>query len=199
MGLGSADRCLFQPYETKDNELIDMSDKFAIQAVHTPGHTLESVTWILIDKEDKDKPKAAFTGDTLFIGSCGRPDLVGSIGRTSEEMAGLMFDSLNRKLKTLPDEVKVFPAHGAGSPCGKSLSSALFSTIGVEKKTNPTLQFQEKESFVKYLTEGQPIAPEYFAFDVAQNLVGLYSVFIILFLPVISLSFRKERCRYVRS
>ncbi|XP_065826908.1 uncharacterized protein [Oscarella lobularis] len=172
MGAGAAERCQFQPYETKDNEIIHLSEKFSIRAVHTPGHTPESVTWILINKEDENKAKAAFTGDTLFIGSCGRPDLVGSVGYTAEEMAGLMFDSLNNKLKTLPDDTKVYPAHGAGSPCGKSLGAGLSSTIGSEKLTNFALQFQEKNAFVKFLTSGQPPAPSYFQYDVAQNLKG---------------------------
>jgi glyoxylase-like metal-dependent hydrolase (beta-lactamase superfamily II) len=107
----------------------------------------------------------------LFIGSCGRPDLVGSVGFTSEQMGQLMFNTLKNKICTLPSTVKVFPAHGAGSPCGKNLSSDLYSTIGKEKETNPALQYTDEKEFIKFLTSDQPAAPSYFSYNVQQNTV----------------------------
>jgi rhodanese-related sulfurtransferase len=108
----------------------------------------------------------------LFIGSCGRPDLVGSVGFTSEQMGQLMFNTLKNKICTLPSTVKVFPAHGAGSPCGKNLSSDLYSTIGKEKETNPALQYTDEKEFIKFLTSDQPAAPSYFSYNVQQNTTG---------------------------
>ncbi|XP_065911105.1 uncharacterized protein [Dysidea avara] len=171
-GPGASDRLKFPHHEVKDGELLDITDVYAIKVLHTPGHTMESVVWLVVDKEEGNRPIHAFTGDTLFIGSCGRPDLIGTAGHTAKEMSERMFYSLKNKICTLPDDVKVFPAHGAGSPCGKNLSSDLYSTIEKEKATNPALQYNNVDKFVEYLTEGQPAAPMYFTHDVQTNLEG---------------------------
>lgn len=171
-GPTAGSRCKFDQHELKDGEEIEFSSRYSIKTLHTPGHTPESVVYLVIDKEEENKPVKAFTGDTLFIGSCGRPDLVGSIGFTSEQMARMMFHSLLDKICTLPDDVQIFPAHGAGSPCGKNLSSDLHSTIGKEKKTNPALQYDNDVEFIEYLTKEQPTAPGYFSHDVQQNVSG---------------------------
>lgn len=171
-GEGTANRCKFQFTELKNKEMVDLSSRYAFQALHTPGHTMESTVYLLVDKTANNKPLKAFTGDTLFIGSCGRPDLVGSIGYTADKMARTMFRTLQSKVLSLPDDVQVFPAHGAGSPCGKSLGSELYSTIGQQRLTNPALKFTNEDEFVKFLTEGQPTAPQYFLHDVDQNLTG---------------------------
>lgn len=170
-GPTAKERTKFDIHEVKDDEVIEFTSRYSIRVLHTPGHTPESVVYLLVDKTNNN-PLQAFTGDTLFIGSCGRPDLVGSIGRTADEMARFMYKSLDTKIKPLPDHVKVFPAHGAGSPCGKNLSDKLYSTIGDEKKTNPALSYDNVDEFVAYLTEGQPVAPGYFLHDVHLNTCG---------------------------
>lgn len=165
-------RCQFPHHELKDEEIIQFSSRYSIKVLHTPGHTPEAVVYLLIDTSNSDKPIKAFTGDTLFIGSCGRPDLVGSVGFTAGQMARMMFETLRSKISTLPSDVQVYPAHGAGSPCGKNLSTDLYSTIGKEMQTNPALKFTDEDEFIKFLTDGQPVAPGYFSHDVAQNTAG---------------------------
>jgi glyoxylase-like metal-dependent hydrolase (beta-lactamase superfamily II) len=142
-GPGAGSRAKFPLHEVQDGEEISLSTRYCFKVRHTPGHTPESVCYVLLDRDNNSKPIKVFTGDTLFIGSCGRPDLVGSLGHTAEQMAADMYESLTSKLMTLPVDVQVFPAHGAGSPCGKNLGSALYSTIGQEMATNPALQFNE--------------------------------------------------------
>jgi glyoxylase-like metal-dependent hydrolase (beta-lactamase superfamily II) len=107
MGPGTRDRCQFPLTELQDNESIDMSGKFSVRALHTPGHTPESMTFLLVNKMDQEKPLAAFTGDTLFIGSVGRPDLVGSLNFTAEYMSEMLYNSLEKKIKVLPEDVVV--------------------------------------------------------------------------------------------
>lgn len=138
-------------------------------AVHTPGHTLESTCYLL--KDEKGEPYCIFTGDTLFVGDVGRPDLF-SGNLTKEELAAKMYDSLNNKIKTLPDHVIVYPAHGPGSACGKSLGKETFSTIGVQKQTNYALQDQTKEDFIKAVTEGLSTPPVYFPINASINARG---------------------------
>lgn len=143
-----------------------------IEAMHTPGHTPESTSYLLRDENKKDY--CVFTGDTLFVGDVGRPDLLG--GKFSkEEMAGWMYDSLNKKIKTLADDVIVYPAHGPGSACGKNLGKETFSTIGVQKKLNYALQEMSKEEFVKKVTEGISAPPQYFPLNAAINKKGYLS------------------------
>lgn len=147
--------------------------KVTIQAVHTPGHTLESTCWLLLDEQGKEN--AVFTGDTLFIGDVGRPDLA-SGNMSSQDLAGILFDSLRKKVMTLPDEVLVYPGHGAGSSCGKNLGPERFSTIGQQKQTNYALQEMSKEQFIKEVTDGMLPPPAYFFKDAAININGYPSI-----------------------
>lgn len=142
-----------------------------IKVMHTPGHTTESISLLVYDtKENAEKPYAVLTGDCLFIGDVGRPDLMASYGVTAKELAGMEYDSLRNKLMALPDETLVYPAHGAGSLCGKNLSSETVSTIGEQKKSNYALKEMTKEQFVEMLTANQPKAPKYWKFERAINL-----------------------------
>ncbi|QDU69719.1 MBL fold metallo-hydrolase [Engelhardtia mirabilis] len=162
---------------TADYEFRPMGDgdrvefgQVSIEALETPGHTPESVTWLVRDlAPDAAVPLYALTGDTLFIGDVGRPDLMASVGVTAQELASEMYDSLHDKLLALPDDTVVYPGHGAGSACGKSLSDAERSTIGEQRATNPALRPLGKEEFVAELTTGQPAAPAYFAHDATLN------------------------------
>ena len=144
-----------------------------LKSLNTPGHSPDSISIVAID--DKGNPKAVFTGDTLFIGDCGRPDLretAGAITAAREDLAKQMYHSLRRKLMTLPDDVVVYPAHGAGSLCGKGLSEQNSSTMGAEKLTNWSLQAMDEATFVKRLLADQPFIPKYFTFDVGINKKG---------------------------
>jgi len=138
--------------------------------LETPGHTPESISIVVYDKaEDADKPKAVLTGDTLFIGDVGRPDLMASIGMTAEDLASRMYDSLHKKLMKLPDETLLYPGHGAGSACGKNLSSDTVSTIGAQRATNYALQPMTRDDFVAAVTTGQSTPPGYFGHDARLN------------------------------
>lgn len=143
--------------------------RLTIKAIHTPGHTLESTCYLLND--EGGKPYCVFTGDTLFVGDVGRPDLF-SGDRSKEELAGLLYDSLNTKIKALPDDVIVYPAHGPGSACGKNLGKETFSTIGAQKETNYALKDQTKEAFVKELTTGLSTPPAHFPINASINQKG---------------------------
>jgi hydroxyacylglutathione hydrolase len=147
--------------------------KITFQVLHTPGHTLESSCFLL--KDENNKPHAIFTGDTLFVGDVGRPDL-SSGDLSSEELAEIMYETLKEKIIPLPDDVIVYPAHGPGSSCGKNLGPNTFSTIGEEKKTNHALQPQSKEDFIKSVTTGLNIAPVYFAINASINKKGYDSI-----------------------
>jgi len=136
---------------------------------HTPGHTPESMSIVIYEHADDEAPYGVLTGDTLFIGDVGRPDLLSSIGFTREELADKLYDSLHDKLMTLPDETKVYPAHGAGSACGKNLSTELWSTIGDQKVNNYALRASNRAKFMELVTEGQPPAPGYFVYDAILN------------------------------
>ncbi len=141
-----------------------------IRALETPGHTPESVCLLVFDSEKKVKPWAALTGDTLFIGDVGRPDL--SPTHTPQQLAGLLYDSLHKKLMALPDETLVYPAHGAGSLCGRNMRADRFSTIATERLTNPPLQIKGRDEFVRQLTAHLPPRPAYFAEDAEINRAG---------------------------
>ena len=141
-----------------------------IQALSTPGHTVESICLVVTDKEKSPQPWAVLTGDTLFIGDVGRPDL--SPGHTPQQLAGLLYDSLHQKLMPLPDATLVYPAHGAGSLCGKNMRADRFSTIGTERLTNYALQIQSREEFVRQLTSNLPSRPGYFSQDAQINREG---------------------------
>jgi glyoxylase-like metal-dependent hydrolase (beta-lactamase superfamily II)/rhodanese-related sulfurtransferase len=136
---------------------------------HTPGHTPESMSIVVFERAGDVVPFGVFTGDTLFIGDVGRPDLLASIGFTREELADMLYESLHTKLMVLPDQTAVFPAHGAGSACGKNLSTELSSTIGEQKVSNYALRAPDKQSFMALVTEGQPPAPSYFVYDAILN------------------------------
>ena len=136
---------------------------------HTPGHTPESMSIVVYEHAGDEVPYGVLTGDALFIGDVGRPDLLASIGFTREELAEKLYDSLHNKLMTLPDATRVFPAHGAGSACGKNLSTELSSTIGDQKETNYALRAPDKATFMALVTEGQPPAPAYFVYNAVLN------------------------------
>src|SRR6478672_1997227 len=144
--------------------------KLRIGVLETPGHTLESICLVVTDEEKSQKPWAALTGDTLFIGDVGRPDL--SRTHTPEQLAGLLYDSLHDKLLKLPDEVLVYPAHGAGSLCGRNMRAERSSTIGTERLTNYALQIPSREEFIRQLTTNLPARPEYFLQDAEINRGG---------------------------
>lgn len=145
-----------------------------IVARATPGHTLEGLCLVIHDEEKSPGPWAVLTGDTLFIGDVGRPDL--SKMHTPAQLAGLLYDSLHQKLMTLPDDVLVYPAHGAGSLCGRNMRADRFSTIGTERLTNYALQIATKEEFVRELTANLPARPEYFLQDAQINRRGAASL-----------------------
>lgn len=141
-----------------------------ISTLETPGHTPESVCLVLTDCKHGDEPWAVFTGDTLFIGDVGRPDL--SPTHTPQQLADMMYDSLHRKLMMLPDKTLVYPAHGAGSLCGRNMRAESSSTVGTERLTNWALQIKNREDFVTQMTSNLPARPEYFAQDAAINREG---------------------------
>ncbi|HBR57147.1 MAG TPA: MBL fold metallo-hydrolase, partial [Blastocatellia bacterium] len=143
-----------------------------LKFLETPGHTPEGITILARDGEDADAPLKAFTGDTLFIGDVGRPDLVGSKGFTAEQMASMLYDSIHQKILPLSDETEIYPAHGAGSLCGKSLSSETWSTLGEQRRTNYALRPMTREEFINVVAADQPEVPAYFPLSAAQNLKG---------------------------
>ena len=141
-----------------------------VRALETPGHTPESVCFVVIDEEKSLQPWAVLTGDTLFIGDVGRPDL--SRTHTPQQLAGLLYDSLHQKLLSLPDATLVYPAHGAGSLCGRSMRAERSSTIGTERLTNYALQIGSREEFVRQVTANLPARPDYFLEDAEMNRSG---------------------------
>jgi glyoxylase-like metal-dependent hydrolase (beta-lactamase superfamily II)/rhodanese-related sulfurtransferase len=146
--------------------------KVNLRILETPGHTPEGICVLLTDTEVSDRPQKVLTGDTLFIGDVGRPDLAGAKGFTKEMMAGMMYESLHEKLMRLDDAVEVYPAHGAGSMCGRSLSTETSSTIGEQRQLNYALQPMTSEQFVKLMTTDLPEAPAYFSQDAEINRTG---------------------------
>ncbi len=149
-------------------ERISLGD-VTLEIRHTPGHTPESISIVVYEHADDAAPHGVFTGDTLFIGDVGRPDLLASIGFTAEQLADMLYDSLHDQLMTLPPSTTVYPAHGAGSACGKQLSAELTSTIGEQLESNYALADLSREEFTAVVTEGQPAAPEYFVYDAILN------------------------------
>jgi len=155
-----------------------------IRALQTPGHTPESVCLVITDEKEAAQPCAVLTGDTLFIGDVGRPDL--SKTHTSRELAGLLYDSLHEKLLALPDAVKVYPAHGAGSLCGRAMRAERSSTIGTERLTNYALQIGSREEFIAQLTASLPTRPDYFLEDAEINRSGAATLTELPPLPALS-------------
>lgn len=163
----------FEAIIAEDNQIFEVG-KIKIKVLHTPGHTMESSSFLLIDENGKEK--ALFSGDTLFLGDVGRPDLAQKAANmTQEELAGLLYDSLYQKILPLDDEIIVYPAHGAGSACGKNMQKETVDTLGNQKKTNYALNQKDKESFVKAVTEGLLPPPSYFGMNVAMNKKGYNS------------------------
>ncbi|MEZ0486795.1 MBL fold metallo-hydrolase [Fibrella aquatica] len=148
--------------------------KVTIRVLHTPGHTMESATFLLIDEAGKET--AIFTGDTLFIGDVGRPDLAVKTNLTREDLAGYLYDSLQQKILTLPDDITVYPGHGAGSACGKNMSKETTDTLGNQKLFNYALRAQSKEAFVREVTTGLATPPQYFPKNVAMNKNGYANI-----------------------
>jgi glyoxylase-like metal-dependent hydrolase (beta-lactamase superfamily II)/rhodanese-related sulfurtransferase len=164
----------FEVTVAKDNQVFQIGNA-SIQVLHTPGHTLESSCYLLKDEAGKDH--AIFTGDTLFVGDVGRPDLAQKDNEiTMEELAGMLYDSLHEKIMPLADDVIVYPAHGAGSSCGKNLGSETFSTVGTQKQTNYALQPQTKEDFIIAVTDGLAAPPQYFPINAKINKEGYESL-----------------------
>lgn len=162
----------YKAYIAQDGEMLKLSDMH-IEVLHTPGHTIESACYLL--RNAHNNPVALFSGDTLFVGDVGRPDLL-SGNLSKEVLAGMLFDSLKNKIKTLPDELIVYPGHGAGSACGKNLGTESQSTIGHEKSSNYALKLENRDAFIKAVTADQPVAPSYFFKDASINKTG-YSAF----------------------
>ena len=159
----------FESHIATDGEIFEIG-KIKIKVLHTPGHTPESSTYLLID--DMGKNHAIFSGDTLFIGDVGRPDLAIKSDLTLEDLAGMLYESLHTKIMPLEDDLIVFPAHGAGSACGKKMSEETSDTLGHQKLTNYALQKMTKESFIQQVTEGLSEPPQYFPKNAAMNKHG---------------------------
>lgn len=165
----------YEKQEAKDGQEFQLG-KLKIKVLHTPGHTPESTCYLLFDENGKEH--AIFTGDTLFIGDVGRPDLAQkSTNLTKEDLAGWLFDSLREKIMPLPDHVVVYPAHGAGSACGKNMSKETWDTLGRQKLTNYALRADmTREEFIKEVTEGLLAPPQYFAKNAKLNKTGYESI-----------------------
>lgn len=163
----------FEAIIAQDNEIFTIGD-IHIKVLHTPGHTMESSCFLLIDEQNKET--ALFSGDTLFLGDVGRPDLAQkSASMTQEELAGLLYDSLYNKILPLADDITVYPAHGAGSACGKNMMKETVDSLGNQKKTNYALNQPSKEAFIAAVTEGLLPPPAYFGMNVAMNKQGYNS------------------------
>jgi len=166
----------FEAYIARDGEELKLGD-VTIEVIHTPGHTMESTCYLL--KNESGKPVALFSGDTLFIGDVGRPDLAQKVNESldQEKLASLLYDSLRNKIMPLPDDVIVYPAHGAGSACGKNMSRETSDTLGHQKKTNYALRADmTREEFIKEVTEGLTEPPSYFPLNVLMNIKGYESI-----------------------
>ncbi len=160
----------FEAIIAEDGQVFEIG-RIKIKVLHTPGHTMESSTYLLIDEDGKET--AIFSGDTLFLGDVGRPDLAQKAAHmTQEELAGLLYDSLQNKIMPLSDDLTVYPAHGAGSACGKNMQKETVDTLGNQKKTNYALNQPDKESFVKEVLDGLTAPPKYFGMNVAMNKSG---------------------------
>ncbi|MDH4169594.1 MAG: MBL fold metallo-hydrolase [Acidimicrobiia bacterium] len=158
----------FSSRKVDDGQRISLGE-VELEFLHTPGHTPESLSIVVWEHPGDEVPYGVLTGDTLFIGDVGRPDLLSSIGFTRDELANQLYDSLHDKLLPLPDATRVYPAHGAGSACGKNLSTETWSTMGDQRTGNYALLAPDRATFVELVTEGQPPAPDYFVYDAILN------------------------------
>ena len=161
----------FPTLKVKDGDELNVG-KVKLKFLETPGHTPDGITILAENTEDRNEPVKMLTGDTLFVGDVGRPDLVGSRGFTAEQMGALLYDSIHEKILPLSDETEIYPAHGAGSLCGKSLSKETWSTLGEQRKINYALQPMSKEEFIKIVAADQPEVPAYFPKSALKNLQG---------------------------
>lgn len=152
-----------------EGDALDLGPRVRLSCLETPGHTPEGISIVVRERAEGDAPRAVFTGDTLFVGDVGRPDLMASVGVTAAELGGMLYDSLHDKLLRLPDETLVYPAHGAGSLCGKALSDERVSSIGKERAHNYALQPMSQADFVALVSADQPPTPRYFAYDARLN------------------------------
>jgi len=170
-GRAAAGRTDFPIEAMNDGDTIVLGDDDSsvhLQILETPGHTPESIS-VVVRETATSEPHAVFTGDTLFIGDVGRPDLLAAVGHTADDLARMLWSSLHDKLLALPDSTIVYPAHGAGSACGKNLSTETSSTLGEQRRNNYALASMTEDEFVAVVTEGQPAAPEYFLFAATTN------------------------------
>lgn len=175
----------FRSHIATDGEIIKVG-KVTIKVIHTPGHTMESTCYLLRDENDKDV--ALFTGDTLFIGDVGRPDLAQKSDLTMEDLAGHLYDSLHNKIMTLSDDLIIYPAHGAGSACGKNMSHETVDTLGNQKKLNYALRAKTKADFIKEVTDGLLPPPGYFPQNVKMNKEGYDTIDEVLERGTVALS-----------
>ena len=175
----------FSVHVAKDGEEFKLR-KLSIKALHTPGHTLESTCYLLSDEEGKDY--CLFTGDTLFVGEVGRPDLAQQGELTTTDLAAILYESLHNKIMPLSDDIIIYPAHGPGSACGKNLGAETESTLGQEKATNYALKAKNKEEFIKAVTEGLNAPPEYFSINAQMNKEGYENLDVVLEKGLIGLS-----------
>lgn len=168
IGYGSVAQPEFPARLFDDGERYSLG-QVTLEILHTPGHTPESISVAIYETGESPAPHAVLTGDTLFIGDVGRPDLLVSSGWSKIELAGMLYDSLHEKLLTMPDDTVVYPAHGAGSACGKNLSSDTWSTIGAQRTENPSIRIRNRNEFIESITEGQPAQPMYFSYNASLN------------------------------
>ena len=167
--LGARAKAEFEFTPMKDGDVLSLG-RIRLQTLETPGHTVESICISLYDREkSEDEPHAVLTGDTLFVGDVGRPDLRASLGWSARQLGEMLYDSVHEKLLKLPDKTLVYPTHGAGSLCGKNLSAETVSTIGDQRRDNYALQPMSKEDFIRIVTVDQPEAPQYFTYDAILN------------------------------
>ncbi len=167
--LGAAAKAGYAFTPVRDGDVLEFG-RIRLKALETPGHTPESISIIVYDLNASDsQPHAVLTGDTLFIGDVGRPDLRVALGWSAAELGGMLFDSVHAKLLALPDQSLVYPAHGAGSLCGKAISKETVSTLGEQRRSNYALQPMSKEAFIQVVTADQPEAPAYFNYDAVLN------------------------------
>jgi glyoxylase-like metal-dependent hydrolase (beta-lactamase superfamily II) len=168
--LGARARAEYEFVALGEGDSVELGPEVGLEVLETPGHSPESISILVHDRTGSaNDPYAVLTGDTLFIGDVGRPDLRASLGWRADELAGLLYDSLRQKLLPLPDETLVYPAHGAGSLCGRNLSTDTVSTIGVQRLYNYALQPMSKDAFIGIVTADQPDTPPYFTYDAVLN------------------------------
>ncbi len=167
--LGAAAKAAYAFKPFRDGEILEFG-RVRLKVLETPGHTPESISLVVYDLNASDtQPQAVLTGDTLFIGDVGRPDLRAALGWSATQLGGMLFDSLHSKLLALPDQSLVYPAHGAGSLCGRAISKETVSTLGEQRRSNYALQPMSKEEFIRVVTADQPEAPAYFTYDAVLN------------------------------